>query len=114
RGPVAAAAPTATTILGIPIAAAGPVPSALGLDRARLETAGFTAAIGSTLVLPAATGPVLVAVGIGNPAALDAAGLRNAAAAFARAAATHERLATTLADVRGVASDAAGPRRPGS
>src|SRR5262249_19578681 len=66
------------------------------------------AAIGAARVLPAPAGPVLVAVGIGNPAALDAAGLRDAAAAFARAAATHERLATTLADARGVASEVAG------
>jgi len=43
-----------------------------------------------------------VAVGIGG-AGLDEAGLRNAAAAFARAAGRHRHLATNLADAAGVA-----------
>src|SRR5262249_57712861 len=103
------AAPAGATVLGIPVPATGPVPAALGIDRARLEAAGFTAAIGSTLVLPSATGPLLVAVGIGNHAVLDAAGLRDAAAAFARATATHEWLAAAPADAPGVDSPEARP-----
>ena len=43
----------------------------------------------------------------GNTAELDAAKLRDAAAAFGRAAAKHARLATTLADVAGVKPDVA-------
>jgi leucyl aminopeptidase len=49
---------------------------------------------------------VLIAVGIGE-AGLDEAGLRNAAAAFARAAARHSHLATALADVASGVSPAA-------
>ncbi len=50
----------------------------------------------------------MVAVGIGDAAELDTAGLRDAAAAFARAAARDGVLATTLADVAGVDAAAAG------
>ena len=39
--------------------------------------------------MPRRDGPSVVAVGIGDPAALDAGRLRDAAAAFARAAAKH-------------------------
>jgi leucyl aminopeptidase len=76
----------------------GEVPAELGLDRAALEAAGFSASVGSALALPFAGGPTRVAVGVGDAAALDMAGLRDAAAAFARAAGACERLVTTLAD----------------
>ncbi len=57
--------------------------------------------------MPIATG-VVVAVGLGDPGEIDANGLRVAAASFARAAAKHSALATTLADVEGVDAKAAG------
>ena len=50
----------------------------------------------------------MVAVGVGEPGALDAAGLRDAAAAFARAAARDGRLATTLGDIADVDPETAG------
>ena len=63
----------------------GPVPDILGLDRAALVRAGFSGAVGSALALPVASGPVLVAVGMGPAGTVTANVLRDAAAAFARA-----------------------------
>ena len=72
--------------VGILVGADGPVPDA-GFDRAALRAAGFDAAPGATLLLPSKAGPprVLVGVGDGDATATDAAGLRDAAAAFANA-----------------------------
>jgi leucyl aminopeptidase len=104
---VATSAPASATAFGVPVARGGPVPSTLGIERARLEAAGFDGGVGSALVVPPTDGPVLVAFGIGEPADPDAAALRDAAAAFARAAASHERVAVALADLDGVAPEAA-------
>ncbi len=79
--------------LGFAVFTEGEVPAELGLDRAALERAGFTGKAGSSLVLPSAEGPELLAVGAGAPAELDAATLRDLAATFARAAARHARIA---------------------
>jgi leucyl aminopeptidase len=69
--------------------------------------AGFEGKPGQTLVVPSATGPTQIAVGIGDDR-VTAAGLRNAAAAVVRAAGTRRSIATTLADLDGVdAADAA-------
>src|SRR5690349_11345486 len=76
---VSAQPPGSATVLGYLVSADGSVPASLGLDRAALTGAGFTGAAGSTLVVPAASGPVRVAVGVGPSGSLDAAGLRNAA-----------------------------------
>jgi leucyl aminopeptidase len=59
-------------------------------------------------VLPRPDGPTIVAVGIGDPAALDASRLRDAAAAFARAVGKHAHLTTTLANVVSVPPAVAG------
>jgi leucyl aminopeptidase len=93
----AAEAPANATARGVPVAADGAPPEALGLTREALSGAGFDGSIGSTLVIPGETGTVTVAVGIGAPAALDANALRNAGAAFARAAGSHAHLAFDLA-----------------
>lgn len=85
--------------IGLPVGAEGPAPRQLGLSRAALAAHGFEGKPGQTLVLPAPDGPTLIAVGIGSVADLDAAGLRNAAAAFARAAGKRATLVTTLADL---------------
>src|SRR4029077_13066502 len=61
-----------------------------------------------TLVLPHEDRPVVVAVGIGEPGSLDTSGIRDAAAAFARAAARDGILATTLTDVASVEAAVAG------
>ena len=100
--------PTDAEAIGIPVATAGDVPPAIGVDRALLLESGFTGALGQTLALPRGVRPVVVAVGVGEPGALDAAGLRDAAAAFARAAARDGRLATTLGDVADVDPETAG------
>ena len=92
----------------MPVGEKGAVPRQLGLDRATLVASGFDGKVGQTLVVPRRDGPSVVAVGIGDPRELDAARLRDAAAAFARAAAKHGHLATTLADVAGTDAAAAG------
>jgi leucyl aminopeptidase len=95
-------APRTANAIGVPVAAEGAVPRSLGMNRAALAANGFEGKPGQTLVLPSATGATLVAVGIGKVGELSAAVLRNAAAAFARAAGKHASLATSLADVDGV------------
>jgi leucyl aminopeptidase len=99
---VAAAVPPTAGAVGVPVTSDGEVPEALGLSRAALAGAGFGGEVGETLVLPRSDGPFLVAVGIGDRAALDTARLRDAAAAFARAAGRQARLAGPLADVPAV------------
>ena len=72
------------------------VPAELGLDRDALTRAGFEAAVGKTLLIPAATGPDLVAVGAGGSGEIDGAKLRDLAAAFVRAASRAARLALVI------------------
>src|SRR5690349_18580226 len=59
--------PASATALVVPVVADGAPPSELGLDRAALATAGFGGKAGQTLVVPRASGPTLVAIGIGDP-----------------------------------------------
>jgi leucyl aminopeptidase len=105
---VASTATPGTEAIGIPVATVGDVPSGIGVDRALLLESGFTGALGQTLALPRGEHPVVVAVGIGEPGTLDPAGLRDAAAAFARAAVRDGRLATTLGDLAGIDPETAG------
>ena len=95
---VASSVPASATAVVVPALSNGAPPSELGLDRAALQAAGFTGKAGQTLVVPRNDGPTLVAVGVGDSSQIDAAGLRDAAAAFTRASATHERLAIRLND----------------
>ena len=104
---VARAAPSDADAVGIPVAAEGAVPKVLGLDRATLAAAGFDGKVGQALLIPKAQGPLLVAVGVGEAGRADAAALRDAAAAFARAAAKGTHLATSLADAGRAKADAA-------
>lgn len=90
--------------VGVPVAVDGDVPSTLGLGRNVMRAAGFTGNVGQTLIVPRSDGPTLIAFGIGERARLDAATLRDAAAAFARAAEQHEHVATALPE-----SDAVSP-----
>ncbi len=87
--------PTEPDALAVPVRSTGPVPDSLGVDRDALARAGFHGAAGQTLVLPRATGPVIVAVGLGE-APLTATTVRDAAAAFARAAQAHASLGIDL------------------
>ncbi|HEY3485523.1 MAG TPA: leucyl aminopeptidase [Ilumatobacteraceae bacterium] len=104
---VADAPPSSAAAIGVPVASAGDVPAAIGLDRARLEAAGFDGAIGSTYAV-ATDDATVIAVGVGDAPNLDAAALRNAAAAFARAARSHESLAFSLDGTAAVDPVAAG------
>ena len=103
----ARSAPKGATAIGLAVATKGAVPRQLGLSRAALEANGFDGKAGQVLVVP--TGETtMIAVGVGDPGAIDANGLRTAAAAFARAASKHAELATNLADLDHVAGAAAG------
>ena len=88
--------------VGLPVATSGPVPRSLGLSRAALAAQGFEGKPGQTFVVPSGSGATQIAVGIGEPGAIDANGLRNAAASLVRAAGKRARVATTLADLEGV------------
>jgi leucyl aminopeptidase len=105
---VARATPAQATAVGIPVGESGAVPRQIGLDRAALAASGFEGKVGQALTVPRADGAALIATGIGKPGELDVAKLRDAAAAFARAAGKHNRLATTLVDVSGVNVEDAG------
>jgi leucyl aminopeptidase len=98
--------PKSATALGVAVATKGAVPRQLGLSRPALEANGFTGALGQTMVVPTSSGAV-VAVGIGEPGSIDTAGLRQAAASFARASSKHTGLATALADIDGLEAAAA-------
>ena len=105
---VAKAIPSRSTAIGIPVGENGAVPKEIGVDRAKLNAAGFEGKVGQTLAIPQPDGPVVIAVGIGTPKSLDAAKLRDAAAAFARAAKKHGGLATTLTRAAGLRAQDAG------
>jgi leucyl aminopeptidase len=104
---VAQALPPAASCLEVLVAAGGAVSQELGVDWASLRALGFEGAVGQTAVLPRADGKVAVAVGTGAPEELDAARLRDAAAAFARASAPHAQLATMLAGTGAVSPEVA-------
>ena len=82
---IARTAPRSVEAIGIPVATEGAVPRSLGMSRAALAANGFEGKPGQTLVLPSGTGPTMIAVGTGPAKEITANGLRNAAAALARA-----------------------------
>ena len=94
--------PKTVDAVGVPVATTGTVPRSLGLNRAALAAVGFEGKPGQTLVLPSATGPTQIAIGIGQPGSLTVQVLRNAAAALVRAAGKRAAVATNLADLDGV------------
>ncbi len=97
---VARTAPEGATVIGVPVATDGDVPrERLDLDRATLEASGFNGEVGETLVLPRVDGPTIIEIGVGPRADLGAAAVRDAAAAFARAAVRHANLAIDLTGV---------------
>ncbi len=87
---------TAVDAAGYAVHAEGEVPGALGMTREALARFGFTGKVGETLVVPGESGPALVAVGAGPAGDQTAATLRDAAAAFARAAARFARIGLAL------------------
>ena len=95
-------APRTADAIGVPVASEGAVARSLGMSRAALASNGFEGKAGQTLVIPSATGPAMIALGIGKSADLTANVLRNAAAALVRAAGKRAHLATSLGDIVGV------------
>jgi leucyl aminopeptidase len=85
----------------IPVAASGPIPSGVGLNRAQLAALGFEGRASQTQTLPPAAGKTAVRVllGIGEVRDLDTSVLRNVAASAARACARYESIATSLPGV---------------
>lgn len=104
---VASSPPSAATALGIPVTTSGEVPPELGIDRGALTRAGFDGEIGHALALPGMGEPMPVAYGIGNADKLDAAGLRDAAAALATAVPKHTNLAVALPSSPSLGTDRA-------
>jgi leucyl aminopeptidase len=102
---VADSIPPSATAISVPVRVDGEVPALLDLDRATLAAAGFTGEAGQSLLIPRSSGPSLVAIGLGDPAGIDAAKLRDAAAAFARGAGKHSQLAVSLENVPNVPLD---------
>ncbi|MFW2336507.1 leucyl aminopeptidase [Ilumatobacter sp.] len=95
-------APRSVDAVGLAVGPSGAAPRQLGLNRAAMESLGFAGKVGETLVVPAKDGPVTIAVGVGDDASISQ--LRDAAAAFARAAGSARSLATNLADSTDVAA----------
>src|SRR4051794_9302340 len=93
---VARTQPKTADAVGVAVAESGPVPRALGLNRAALTAAGFDGKVGQVLAVP---GTPLIAVGVGTAAAVGPDALRTAAAVLARAAAKREHLTTGLAEL---------------
>jgi leucyl aminopeptidase len=94
-------------VRAIPVGATGAVPPELGLDRSVLEAIGFEGKVGQAILLPRPDKTLVAAVGVGDPAGLDAASLRDATAAFARASRKDARLAIALAGIPSVAPETA-------
>ena len=99
---ISRATPKTVDAVGVPVGTTGTVPRSLGLNRAALIAAGFEGKPGQTLVLPSATGPAQIAVGVGEPGTLTVQSLRSASAAVVRAAGKRAVVATSLADLDGV------------
>ncbi len=105
---VALSLPSSTGAVGVPVGQRGAVPEVLGFERTALTALGFEAKAGQTLRVPRPDGSTLVAVGIGDARALDAATLRDAAAAFARAGDRYGHVAFDLGDVAAESDDITG------
>lgn len=84
--------------LAVPVVAGASPPADLGTDSEHLAAVGFTGAPGQVVVIPAADGRALVALGVGDTGTVDATRVRDLAAAFALAVPQHTTLAVELAD----------------
>ena len=85
--------------IGVLVTSDGSLPEGIDLDREAQSFAGFDAKPGTTLALPHASRPLIVLVGAGASGDLDLAGLRNAAAAFARATSRFGRIALRVPSI---------------
>ena len=98
---VSKSVPAKVAAIVIPVAASGPVPGGVGLNRVQLASLGFEGRASQTQTLPPAAGKTAVRVllGIGEVRDLDTSVLRNVAASAARACARYESIATSLPGV---------------
>ena len=98
---VSKSVPAKVAAIVIPVAASGPIPSGVGLNRSQLAALGFEGRASQTQTLPPAAGKTAVRVllGIGEVRDLDTSVLRNVAASAARACARYESIATSLPGV---------------
>ncbi|MDY7543852.1 MULTISPECIES: leucyl aminopeptidase [unclassified Cryobacterium] len=90
--------PVGLDAVGFLVGPDGVLPAALGVERATLDSAGFTGSTGQTLLLPQPAGPVFFVVGAGPAEGRDVDLLREVAATFARAASRYARIALTIGD----------------
>jgi len=95
-----ASLPAGVDAIVVPVWSGRSVPPAavVELDLGYLERRGFDGRAGETQALLADDGSAVIAVGLGDPAGVDAEGLRRAAAAGVRASARAHRVAFALAD----------------
>lgn len=91
--------------MGVPIVTGGDLPDSIDLDWDLLNEAGFNGDVGDTHVVLRKGAPTTILIGVGSPEALDTARLRDAAAAFAKAARRHASLSVTLGRVPNVSDE---------
>ncbi|WP_085367903.1 leucyl aminopeptidase [Leifsonia sp. NCR5] len=94
--------------VGVTVGSDGDVDASIGLGRDALSRAGFDGKAGQTLLVPTGSAPLLYAIGTGDASGLDADALRDAAAAFARAASSSARVGLRLTDVGSVPAERVG------
>jgi leucyl aminopeptidase len=104
---VASSVPDDAEAVGVPVANSGAIPDLLGKDRAALEALDFNGEAGQALRMPQSEGPTLVAIGVGDPDTLDAAKVRDAAAALGRSTARYTRLTVDLMRLPNMPADEA-------
>jgi len=85
--------------VGVPVTCDGALPKGVTLSRKTLEALKFTGKVGETYVIAQDKGAAQILVGVGELSKLNAASLRKAAAALARAAAGFDSLHTNLANI---------------
>lgn len=90
--------PRTVEAIGVPVATTGSINRQIGLSREALAAHGFEGKVGQTLLVPQASGPTVVAVGIGESAKARPSHLRDAAAALARSTSRFSHVATSLVD----------------
>jgi leucyl aminopeptidase len=88
--------------VAIPVDASGAGTEGLDVGAAALAAVGFEGKPGQTHAIAGGDGPVRVAVGVGDAGSVDAAAIRDAAAAFALAARRQARLAVRIPRQAGV------------
>lgn len=91
--------PSSAQVVAVPVSTDVAVPKELSVSRQTLTAVGFDGKVGQTHVIVGEKGIVTIAVGIGESTKVSTESLRKSAGALARAAASFESIATTLAGV---------------